>query len=117
MWFSPDGLTWQRSRLGDQTAGTDIPAWATAGPEGYILLTNSWTEAGPSPLLWASTDGAAWTSPTPSGVSGFVNRAAVMTDRQLVLFGNQDNSKDDTTQDADIRPLQIWSASIQQSTP
>lgn len=117
VWFSPDGLTWQRSRLGDQTAGTAIPAWPVAGTDGYVLLTNSWTEAGPSPQLWTSTDGTTWTTPTPSGVSGFVDGASIMTDQQLILFVNQDNSVGDTATDAGIRPLAIWSASTQQSIP
>jgi hypothetical protein len=116
VWYSPDGLTWQRTRLGDQTVGTIIPSWPVAGPDGYVLLTNSWIQAGPSPQLWTSIDGTSWTAPAPSGVSGFVDGAAVMIDEQLILFGNE-YTQEDVATDVAIGPLSIWSAGIQRSIP
>ncbi len=66
LWYSPDGLTWQRAT--DSPAFKDARVWGvTAGGPGLVAIGQTGPADAPGPaIVWTSSDGRNWTR-VPAG--------------------------------------------------
>ena len=86
VWHSPDGVDWERIRLGPRDSGR--PLTVVSSDAGYVVYGVAMEGDDLVTRLWTSTVGLTWDTVEPDGLAPHLPRTALMIDRQLLVFGS-----------------------------
>jgi hypothetical protein len=111
VWSSPDGLEWERVRLGE--ADTGRPMSITASEAGYVVLGfYSADDVTYGSRLWTSTDGKAWEVVDPEGLDDHFPGSSLQAGRRLLLFGSLRRDTGETYDNAGLGGGAVWEANL-----